>query len=197
MKLQTTAIFLACAMLAAILTGCKNEQESTPSQTDSTTEATQATQETVQGKHHITVESVEISLSELKAQNYTVPVYVRLDKNAGVNYSEWGLIVDKRCDFAVNEDAEDLAFTVYHSINKKEHFIWTAWASGTEVSTKTGNLICVNVILPKRTVAGDTFTLEYADWSKADTPHLWNSTDSKWAESGDVTWTDGTITITQ
>ncbi len=194
MKLQTTAIFLACAMLAAMLTGCKKEEVPTPSTTDSTTEATQAT---VQGKHHITVESVEISLSELKAQNYTVPVYVRLDKNAGVNYSEWGLIVDKRCTFTVNENAEDLAFTVYHSINEKEHFIWTAWASGTEVSTKTGNLICLNVTLPRAAAAGDSFLLEYADWSKADTPHLWNSPDNKWAESGDVTWTDGIITITQ
>ncbi len=185
MKLRNTAVFLACAMLAAAMTGCGKEE--TPS----------ASQEVKQGKHHITVESVEITLAELKEKNYTVPVCVRLDKNAGINYSEWGVKVDKRCTFAVDEETEDLAFVVYHSINEKENFLWTAWASGGQVNTTTGNLMWLNVTLPRTAAAGDRYDIEYADWSKANppTPHLWNSPDSQWAESGDVTWVDGVITV--
>ena len=197
MKYRNTGIYLALLLLAAAMTGCGGTQKDPASSAAESKTETSTQQQTEQGKHHITVHSVELSLNDLKAKNYTVPVCVSLDKNAGITYSEWGVNVDKRCTFTVDEETEDLAFTVYHSINEKESFMWTAWASGSEVNTKTGNLIWLNVTLPRTAAAGDSYTIDYADWSKADKPHIWSNLNTKedWVQSDDVTWTDGTITI--
>lgn len=199
MKYRNTGACLAALLLAAAMTGCGNTQNNpASSSSESKAETTTAPQkDKTDSKHHITVHSVELSLNDLKAKNYTVPVCVSLDKNAGITYSEWGVNVDKRCTFTVDEETDDLAFMVYHSINEKENFMWTAWASGSEVNTKTGNLIWLNVTLPRTAAAGDSFTIEYADWSKADKPHMWSNLNDKtdWVSSNAVTWTDGTITV--
>lgn len=195
MKFRNTAIFLALGLCAALLTGCGGEEK-----TSSVSEDIAATQESaiegvVQGKHHITVETVEISAADLKAQDYTVPVYIRLDKNAGITYSEWGAQIDDRCTFSVDDEADDLAMTVYFAENAEEHFLWTAWASGGGVNDRTGNILRVLVKLPMNAAAGDFYTVDYADWSLADKGHAWSCNDSDWAESGDVTWTDGGVRV--
>lgn len=145
------------------------------------------------GDIHITVESVEISLSELAAQNYTVPLLVSLDKNAGITYSEWGVTVDSRCTFEANNKGMD--FTTYYSINNDAHFLWTAWTSGTEIYDFTGTLLQLNITLPRDASAGDCYTVTYADWSLADKAHIWSDGSTDWAEDGSVTWTDGKITV--
>ncbi len=198
MKLRNTAVLLS--MLALLLTGCGKEEPAV-SQTEGTEKAQAAgeteaaTQAADKGKVHINVETVEISLSDLKAQDYTVPVIITLEENAGVTYTEWGLSVDERCTFAVDEEAEDLAMTVYHAINEEQHFLWTAWASAGEPNTRTGKLMVLDVTIPENAKAGDFYTVDYADWSLADKPHVWSSNDNSWGESEDVTWVDGGIQI--
>ncbi len=197
MKYRNTGICLALLLLVAAMTGCSNGKDAPASSAEeSKSEVSDATEKKpAEGKHHITVHSVELTLQELKAKDYVVPVCVSLDKNAGITYSEWGVNVDKRCTFTVDEETDDLAFAVYHSINEKESFMWTAWASGSEVITKTGNLIWLNVTLPRTAAAGDSYAITYADWSKADKPHVWNSTENDWVKDNAVTWTDGSITV--
>ena len=132
-------------------------------------------------KMHIAVETVEISLADLAAQDYTVPVHVYLEQNAGVTYSEWGLKMDERCTFAVQSPADEpLALTVYHAENAEQHFIWTAWASGTQIISSTGPILVVDVTLPKDAAAGDKYTVDYADWSLADKGHVWSNDADDW-----------------
>ncbi|MBQ2265693.1 MAG: hypothetical protein II341_09850, partial [Oscillospiraceae bacterium] len=86
---------------------------------------------------------------------------------------------------------------VYHAENPEQHFIWTAWASGTQVIDETGAILFVDVTLPEDAKAGDHYTVEYADWSLADKGHVWSNDSDEWAASGDVTWTDGGVTVTE
>lgn len=198
MKLRNTAILLT--LFAVMLTGC-GKGEQTASQAGDTAQLTaeqNAAQSAEQGKHHITVETVEISVADLKAQDYTVPVYVSLDRNAGVTYSEWGVKMDSRCTFTADNSEIDMVMAVYHSINDAEHFLWTAWASAGTPVTRTGHILRLDVKLPMSAAAGDEYTIEYADWSLADKAHIWSGeNDVDWAENGDVTWTDGGIIVTE
>ncbi len=207
MKRRNTAVLLASLMLAGAFTACgggDGEPSASQAQGTEKAQATEQTQAATQeenadaGKMHIAVETVEISLSDLKAQNYTVPVRVDLVKNAGITYSEWGLKLDERCTFAVQKKPDEpLALTVYHAENPEQHFIWTAWASGTQVIDETGAILFVDVTLPEDAKAGDHYTVEYADWSLADKGHVWSNDSDEWAASGDVTWTDGGVTVTE
>lgn len=201
MKLRNTAILLSCTILAAVLTGCSTTDDPAVSQTEGTEKAQSAgeteaaTEAVTKGKVHINVETVEISLADLQAQNYTVPLIISMDENAGINYAEWGLSVDERCTFAVDEKNRDLAIKVYHAINEEQHFLWTAWAAAGEPDTQTGPILHLNVTVPKDAKTGDFYAVDYADWSLADKPHAWSSDDNNWSENGDVTWVDGGIQI--
>ncbi len=205
MKLRNTGIFMAMLFCAACLTGC-GEGESDSSAADSAnsaaessaeTEAAQETTEMTPGKHHIVIESAEVSLADLKAQDYTVPIMVTLDKNAGIIYSEWGAWVDERCTFTADNQVMGLAFQTYYSINEEKNFIWTAWASAGTENAYSGWMILLNIVLPEDAAPGDTYTIEYADMSLADKPHIWKSSSTDWAENGDVTWKNGVITVTE
>ena len=145
------------------------------------------------GKLHITVETVEVSLDDLKAKDYTVPVKVMLDKNPGITYSEWGLKLDNRCTYTA--DSKGLDFATVSYINDSKAFLWTAWTSGAQLADYTGSLLCVNVKLPLDAQPGTTYTLEYADWSLADAPHLWQSTSQNWVEANEIGWVNGGVTV--
>ncbi len=203
MKLRNTAFLLSCTILAAVLTGCSTTNDPAASQIEGTEKAQSAgeteaaTEAVTKGKIHINVETVEISLADLQAQNYTVPVMVMLEENAGVNYTEWGLSMDERCTFAVDEEAEDLAMTVYHAVNDEQHFLWTAWAAAGVPNEKTGPIMVLELTLPKDAAAGELYTVKYADWSLADKAHVWSNDNDKWSENGDVTWVDGGVRVTE
>ena len=145
---------------------------------------------------HVTIQSVEISLADLQANNYTVPVYVELDQNAGITYAEWGAEYDSRCTVTSDSYDDNVRFDVVCSINDEKHFLWTAWASA-NLNERTGALTLLNVKLPEDAKAGDTFPVTYAEVSLADKPHVWNSFDTSWVNSGVVGWTDGGITVTE
>ena len=142
---------------------------------------------------HVTVENVKISVDELKAQDYTVPVTVIIDKNPGITYSEWGLNIDSKCTFTATSDG--LPFNTVSATNDENHFLWTAWTSTSNDET-TGALLQVDVKLPMDAAPGSTYTISYADTSFADKPHVWSSSANDYAAAGQVGWTDGGITVT-
>ncbi len=193
MKLHRMLLpLLLLAALSGCLTGC-GETEADSSANDSTS----SVQSSEKGDIHVSIEEVEISLSALQAQNYTVPVAVRLENNGGFTYSEWGAYVDERCTFTADSiDAESLILSEIYSINEEKNFIWNAWAATSDF-TETGDILILHVTLPENAAAGERYSITYADWSLGDTPHKWQGTVSNWAEEDAVTWTDGKITVTE
>lgn len=196
MNFRNTGIkFLAAGMALMMLCGCGGTAENSIAETAAPTQ--ESTEPPRQGKHHITIETVEISAADLEAQDYTVPVWITLDKNAGVTYAEWGAIVDDRCTFTVGETDQPMALQVYHSINDKEHFIWTAWAFAGDPIKTVGPIILLDVKLPMSAKAGDFYTVDYADWSLADKAHIWSNNESDWVALDEVTWVDGGIQVVE
>lgn len=145
---------------------------------------------------HVTIQSVEISQADLKANDYTVPVYVTLDQNAGINYAEWGAYYDSRCTLTSDNRDMEVRFDIVCSINEEQHFFWTAWASA-NLNDVIGNLVLLHVKLPMDAKAGDTFPITYAPMSLANKPHVWNGAEANWVTSGIVGWTDGGVTVTE
>lgn len=143
---------------------------------------------------YVSIQNVEISLDDLKERDYTVPVFVTLDKNAGISYTEWGLYFDSRCQVEAATAGQGIDFNIVASVNDEEHFIWTAWAS-TSDSDYPGTLMRLDVTIPEDAALGDTYPITYAATSLADKPHVWNSTEKNWVTSGSVGWKDGSITI--
>ncbi len=184
MKLQNTSLFLALCLCTAVFCGCAEEKDESSGSVPAPPPGDGV---------HVTIENKSISLADLRAQNYTVPVLVTLDKNTGITYAEWGLQMDPRCTFTASADEADLP--VYYSINEDINFLWTAWAAGNAVTT-TGSMLELQVTLPSDAKAGDSYTITYADVSIADKPHVWKSDENDWVEKNKATWTDGAITVT-
>lgn len=143
---------------------------------------------------HVTIQNVEVSVKELKENNYVVPVYVELDQNAGITYAEWGAEYDSKCTLEYDAFDENVRFNTICSINKENHFFWTAWAAS-ENNDHTGNLILLNVTLPKDASAGDTFPIKYASFSHGGKAHVWNNNEKDWVTDGVIGWTDGGVTV--
>ena len=206
MKIWKSVVLCAAALAMLPLAGCAKTEETQESPADvqtGTQAQTEAQDEETQPPHsngegvHIHVDSVEITENALHAQNNTVQIAVTLEENAGITYAEWGIIMDPRCTFTKDEHNENVTIPVYESINDEEHFMWTAWTSGVQVSTDTGCMIVLNVQLPEIAAAGDVYTVKYANRSLADLPHVWSSDEHNWGDENAVTWDDGAITVTE
>ncbi len=146
---------------------------------------------------YVTIPTVEVSVADLKANEYVVPVYVSLDQNSGITYAEWGASYDKRCTLEYEKFDSQVVFNnIVCSVNEEAHFFWTAWASS-DSDPRTGNLILLNVKLPADAKAGDSYPITYAPVSLANKPHVWNDTKNNWVKDGVVGWSDGGITVTE
>ena len=145
------------------------------------------------GKLFVTVQTVEVTLDQLKAQDYTVPLLINLDRNPGISYSEWGLQLDSRCTYTADNDGMD--FSTVSFINDEKHFLWTAWTRGADIDHDTGSLLQLNVKLPLEAKAGDTYTITYADVSQANAPHIWTGGDTSWVAQNEVGWQDGGVIV--
>lgn len=222
MKFRKVLCVLMCCIATASLAGCNKTQDSgtdsnldvpdnpvntvaeddgqveevtTPVLTEKSKENMPENQPKADGTSdiHVTVESVEVTLEELQAQDYVVPVMIRITENSGITYAEWGALVDERCQFTA--DNHKLDYAVYYSINDEKHFMWTAWSSGAELMDSTGGLLKLEVIVPEDAVVGDHYGIEYQAVSMADKPHVWSNDTDDWVSDGYVTWTDGGITV--
>lgn len=146
----------------------------------------------------VSIEKKEISVSDLKANDYVVPVYISLEQNAGINYTEWGVNYDPRCKAEANTSDDNVRFDTVYSVNEQESFVWTAWATA-NLNEHTGALLLLKMTLPKDAKAGDTFPITYASMSKAKDPkpHIWKNNDKDWVKDGVIGWSDGGITVTE
>lgn len=148
---------------------------------------------TKNAKLYITVETVEITADALAAQDYQVPLTVYLDKNPGINYSEWGLKLDERCTYTASDKGMD--FSTVSFINEERHFLWTAWTSGADLRDYDGGLLKLTVTVPKDAAPGTVYKIEYADRSLADGSHIWSGGTEDWVAQNTVGWTNGGIII--
>lgn len=142
---------------------------------------------------HITVETAEVTLDDLAAKDYTIPLTISIDKNPGINYSEWGLKLDERCTYTAEKKGAD--YSTVSFINDEKHFLWTAWTSGAQIESDAGSLLILNVTVPKDAQPGTTYAVEYADWSLANAAHIWQGGDNDWAGTDQVGWTNGGVVI--
>lgn len=197
--MKKLSVLLVCGLLLAMVSGCSGNN-STPD-TSAASSPTQAAAEaaadgyTPQGEEaiHITVESAEVTLDQLKENDYKVILTVNMDKNAGIVSSQWGLQFEQTCT-VVAENEGMVVGTVY-AINDETHFLWTAWAgTGT---TATGGILQIGVTLPRDAAPGNTYNVTYADTSAVGDPHQWKSLDTDYVAADAVGWTNGTITVVE
>lgn len=168
--------------------------DATPARNDSSTPTALNTKGGApDGKLQITVETVEITLDQLKSQNYKVDVTVTLDKNPGIIYSEWGLKLDDRCTYEA--DSEGLPFETISFINDEAHFLWTAWSSGANATTRSGALLTLHVTVPREARSGSAYVISYASESLAPAPHLWQNDSTSYVALNEVGWTNGGILV--
>ena len=200
-------LFLTCCLLTACGQTVSQEAENNTVSVEETAEETVAETSGIEipdnktrpdgtADIHVTIENVEVSLEELKTNEYIVPVYVALDQNSGINYAEWGAFYDARCTIEQVPFDDEVDFDTVCSVNAEKHFFWTAWATAND-NPHTGNLIRLDVTLPQDVKAGDVFEITYSPVSMADKPHIWNSSQNNWVTDGVVGWTDGGITVTE
>ncbi|MDE7121173.1 MAG: hypothetical protein K2O42_03330 [Oscillospiraceae bacterium] len=222
MKFRKLLCVLMCCVTTAALAGCNKKQDSetdssvenpdsavntiaeddgqveevtTPVLSEKAKEKMPENQPKADGTSdiHVTIESIEVTLDELKAQDYVVPVMILLEENSGITYSEWGASVDERCKFTA--DNEGTSYSVYYSINDEKHFMWTAWSSGSQIEDTPGKLLQLQVVIPEDAAVGDHYEVKYQSVSMADKPHVWSNDTDSWVDDGYVTWTDGGITV--
>ena len=126
------------------------------------------------------IDQVKLTLDELKAQNYQVPVYINLTDNAGISAVEFGLNVDARItDYTLVKNAtvaKRLGVTapdVSMTSSTAGAFSWLGLASD---SMLTGELsmICVYVTIPQDAAPGDKYDIKY---SKDNGAHLGGTAD--------------------
>ncbi|MBQ2264719.1 MAG: dockerin type I repeat-containing protein [Oscillospiraceae bacterium] len=147
----------------------------------------------------VAIDQVTVTLEELAEMDYCVPVAVSVTKNPGINAVEFGVVVDDRCTYEiVSEYGEELpdgrSMIATMATSSVESMSWLAWASA-NLSTRTGVMVCYYVNVPKNAAAGDVYTLDYLEEDYS--PHLWSDNVNiiRYVDLGQVSWTDGSITI--
>ena len=121
------------------------------------------------------IDQVELTLDELKAQNYQVPVYINLTENAGISAVEFGLDVDSRItDYTLVKTAavaKRLGVTapdVSMTSSTEGSFSWLGLASDVMMTGETC-MMCVYVTIPKDAAPRDQYDLAYkAESRKSD-----------------------------
>ncbi|MDE5753006.1 MAG: dockerin type I repeat-containing protein [Oscillospiraceae bacterium] len=156
----------------------------------------------------IAIDQKTLTLEELKSADYTVPVFVRLEENAGINSAEMIIQVDSRCSVeavtnprqAHDQTNEWLVTDMVTSSTFHSNVTRFLWASANVVQ-ETGALVLLWVHLPEDTQNGDTFTISYLpemEYRNYQFSHLWGTVgmESKdYVLDNQVTWSDGWIRI--
>ncbi len=151
----------------------------------------------------ITVDTVTLTLSELEAMDYKVPVGVAFTSNAGLMAYEFGIKVDDRCTYVAIDDDEDFDISLQSKItvmaignSEDGTFSWFTWASATTID-KTGYTVIIYVTVPETAEVGDFYTVDYLSATTKD--HLFkdSSLSADYVASDLVTWIDGGIEIVE
>lgn len=167
---RNISLLLAGCILLTAFTGCgkkqtESVQETVPAKEQSADEQSggaQVAEESIplqeetastDEKIVISIDTVEISEEELKAQDYIVTLKVNLEKNAGITYSEWGLSYDERCDAIA--DTDGLSYNTFYAFSESDPFLWTAWSGGAQVATSESAILNFSMKLPEDAGVGD------------------------------------------
>lgn len=199
--MKKLSVLLVCSLLLALLPGCSGNADSSAPENSSAAspaEENNAASDngyTPSGEEllHITVPSAEVTLDELKENDYMVILTVGLDKNPGITTSQWGLKFDNRC--SVVAENENMIIGTVCAVNDESHFLWTAW--GGQGTDSTGGILMLGVTLPENAAPGDTYSLTYADTSAVGGAHQWKNLNSDYVEMDAVGWTNGVITVVE
>ncbi len=147
----------------------------------------------------IEIDQKTLTLEELEACDYTVPIYARLTENAGINAFEFGITVDARCTYEIvtaSRKALDLGGEAldFSPSGNKADIAWFAWAYG-EVETITGTMALVMVTLPENAQPGDSFAVDYVEFYSQS--HVWyeSLSETDFVKNGTVDYTSGGIRI--
>ena len=150
----------------------------------------------------VAIDKKTFTLDELKALNYQVPIFVRLEKNAGLYAIEFGVQVDSRCNYSViNSPAraykltgEYLDASMYYATNG--NFTWTAWASAQD-DADMENLLLLMVDIPKTVSGGEKFSIDYQinGYGSSTSVHLWESSSKNYVANDEVSYASGYIKI--
>ena len=150
----------------------------------------------------VAIDKKALTLDELKVLNYQVPIFVRLEKNAGLCAIEFGVQVDSRCNYSVIDNSviaykltgESLNISMTHATNG--NFTWTAWSSARD-DAYSENLLLLMVDIPKTVSGGEKFSIDYQTngYGSSTSIHLWESLSKNYVADGEVSYTDGYIQI--
>ncbi len=138
----------------------------------------------------IEIDRITLTMDELAALEYTVPIYVRLTENSGFNAAEFGVQIDERC--ILGKDIKWLDYDDGYAA-ASDSMVWRTLA-GSDDWCGPGTLLKLNLTLPEDAAVGDVYTISYCE--QAYRAHVWSS-----ASGGDLTadgavaWTDGAIEI--
>ncbi|MDE5753218.1 MAG: hypothetical protein K2H89_01535, partial [Oscillospiraceae bacterium] len=155
----------------------------------------------------VAIDQKTLTLDELEALNYQVPVFVRTDLSGGLNAVEFGIRVDDQCSCSVinsHTQAEKLAgesldiHMTYATNAENGNFTWATWASDRD-NTTMNRLLLLMVDVPKTVSGGEKFDIRYQTTGINPTrvySHLWkNSEKFDYVAADEVDYTDGYIEI--
>ena len=115
--------------------------------------------------------SVSLTLEELKAADYTVPVYVQFSRSEAIDAMQFGIMADERTEITVVNDPVESITSGYDivrggmAVNESSEvpgmyrFAWAA-SENKEISQP---LVLLLVKLPEDAVEGDQFDISFLD----------------------------------
>ena len=160
-----------------------------------------------------------LTINQLKALDYKVPVFVTLEKNAGITAVEFGLEIDSRCSYRIitdtteaweiSQNAEEvlrndfaaapLALNMLFADNSKENMSWGQWASSETFSKNNVKILLVEIELPLSAGSEEHFDVFYrtagvSTYGRASS-ELWRNEATDYVAAGEVSHIDGYIEI--
>ncbi len=157
---------------------------------------------------HVSVDQKEVSLTQLKSNNYEVPVFIRLEQNVNLNAVEFGINVDTRCRFEIinrSDYAELYGEKLQMSMSKAaipgmEGYTWLTWGQTSDYYYDKSNILLLMVQIPETVQADDKYEIHYLTQSPSNEnkQHVWYNfgTNTDYVKNGSVSWTDGWILVT-
>ena len=216
---ETTTATTTTATTTTAATTTAKVTTSTTSVTTQKPVATTPIPDYSQNQVVVAIDQQTFTPDQLKALNYKVPVFVRLEKNPGITAAEFGIEVSDNLTYkiitvsntawSIAEDAEmilgnvftnkNLAFRMTIADSDKENASWASWANDTACTQSNANLLLLEVELPSTVSGGEHFDILYRTAGvgidgKAHV-ELWRNGSENYVTAGAVSHIDGWIEI--